>query len=86
MPAWVGVRVYADDGFLGSVQAALSSTPPGMVDHLVVRVQMAFRKTRLPAIPMTRLVAFAPAENVARVTGTRSELASMSACRPRDAA
>ena len=38
---WVGVRVYADDGFLGSVAGgALDAPGPGSVDHLVVRVQV----------------------------------------------
>jgi len=74
---WVGVRVYADDGFLGTVQAALSSTRTGVIDQLVVRVRMPLRRQRFPVIAIDRLAAFAPAENVARVTGSRRELANM---------
>jgi hypothetical protein len=75
---WVGIRLYADDGYLGIVEAALSTTRSETVDLLIVRVRMPFWKLRHPIVPATRVVVCTPAENVARVTGTRSELARMS--------
>jgi hypothetical protein len=81
-PLWVGVRVYADDGYLGVVTAVLSTMRPGNRGLLVVRSRSRFRRHRLVSVPVSRLMAFSPAENVARATGSRRTLADLSAVPP----
>ena len=81
-PLWVGVRVYADDGYLGIVTAVLSTLRPDSGELLLVRSRTRFRNNRLVLVPVTRLLAFSPVENVARATGSRRELADLSAAPP----
>ena len=76
--AWIGIRVYADDGYLGVVETALSTSGRETADFLVVRVRRRLRRNRLPVVPVARVLSCAPAENVARVSGTRHELTGMS--------
>ena len=79
-PAWIGIRVYADDGYLGEVESALPTGGLEPLRALIVRTRARLWKTRFPAIPVSRVVACTPREHVARVAGTRRELSSMSEC------
>lgn len=76
--AWVGVRVYADDGYLGEVEGTVPADGPLPAAALIVRARTRFWRTRFPVIPVSRVVACTPSERVARVAGTRPELLSMS--------
>ncbi len=76
--AWAGLRVYADDGYLGEVAEALPADAHQPVDALIVRVRTWLWKTRLPVIPVSRVVACTPRERVARVAGSRRELTRLS--------
>ena len=78
MAAWTGIRVYADDGYLGEVEATVPSSRSPLAEAVIVRARVRFWKTRFPVIPLSRVVACTPCERVARVAGTRQELASMS--------
>ena len=83
--AWVGMHVYADDGYLGEVTEALPADAHQPADALIVRARTWLWKTRLPVIPMSRVVACTPREHVARVAGGRRELSRLSEHAPLDA-
>lgn len=76
--AWTGIRVYADDGYLGEVKATVPSSRSPLAEAVIVRARVRFWKNRFPVIPLSRIVACTPCERVARVAGTRQELSSMS--------
>ena len=69
-------RVYAADGFVGVVEAALCHAGDE-VDYLVVRVHRHFR-TRYPVIPATRVVHCEPLAGIVHVAGTRRDLMRLS--------
>ena len=71
--AWVGVRVYADDGYLGEAERALPANELEPLEAFVVRTRARFWKIRFPVIPVSRVVACTPRENVVRVAGTRRD-------------
>ena len=77
--AWTGIRVFADDGYLGIVESTLpAAARPDTAAFLIVHTRMPFWKRRLLVIPLSRVVACTPVDSVARVTGSRRELASVS--------
>jgi len=78
MAAWTGTRVYADDGYLGEVEATVPSSRGPRAEAVIVRARVRVWKTRFPVIPLSRIVACTPCERVARASGTRRELLSLS--------
>jgi hypothetical protein len=75
--AWVGMHVYADDGYLGEVVTVLPADAEQPVEALIVRVRTWLWKARLAAIPLSRVVACTPREHLARVVGRRRELSKL---------
>ncbi len=67
-----GFRVYADDGFLGEIEATLGSRAD-TVDYLVVRVRHWFRTFR-PVLPARYVIECEPLDGTVVVVGTRREL------------
>lgn len=67
-----GFRVYADDGFLGEIEATLGSRAD-TVDYLVVRVRHWLR-TYHPVLPARYVVECEPLDGIVVVAGTRREL------------
>ena len=67
-----GFRVYADDGFLGEIEATLGARAD-TVDYLVVRVRHWFR-TSHPVIPARYVVECEPLDGIVAVAGTRRDL------------
>lgn len=67
-----GFRVYADDGFLGKIEATLGARAD-TVDYLVVRVRHWFR-TSHPMIPARHVVECEPLDGIVVVAGRRREL------------
>lgn len=75
--AWIGVRVYADDGYLGEVARAIPADGVEPAEALIVRARTHLWKTHFPVIPVSRVAACTLHEHVARVAGNRHELLSM---------
>ena len=71
-PTCSGFRVYADDGFLGEIEATLG-TRADSVDYLVVRARRWLR-TRHPVIPSRYVVECEPLDGIVVLAGTRREL------------
>lgn len=67
-----GFRVYADDGFLGEIEATLGARAD-TVDYLVVRVRHWFR-TFHPVIPARHVIECEPLDGIVVVVGTRRDL------------
>lgn len=67
-----GFRVYADDGFLGEIEATLGSRAD-TVDYLVVRVRHWLRTFR-PVLPARYVVECEPLDGIVVVAGTRRDL------------
>lgn len=67
-----GFRVYADDGFLGEIEATLGARAD-TVDYLVVRVRHWLRTYR-PVLPARYVVECEPLDGTVVVAGTRREL------------
>lgn len=70
-----GFRVYADDGYLGEIEATLGARAD-TVDYLVVRVRHWFRTFR-PVLPARYVVECEPADGIVVVAGTRRELRAL---------
>ena len=83
-PSWVGVHVYANDGYLGEVERALPVNELEPLEAFVVRTRARLWKIRFPVIPVSRVVACTPREHVVRVAGTRRELSSLNERMPLD--
>ena len=70
-----GFRVYADDGFLGEIEATLGARAD-TVDYLVVRVRHWLRTCR-PVLPARYVIECEPLDGIVVVAGTRRELRSL---------
>lgn len=70
-----GFRVYADDGFLGEIEATLGARDD-TIDYLVVRVRHWLR-TRRPVLPARSVIECEPLDGIVVVAGTRRELRSL---------
>jgi hypothetical protein len=69
--ASTGFRVYAADGYLGTVETTLGGDPDD-ADFIVVRVRH-WGRTRHPVIPARRVVECAPLDGLIVVAGSRRQ-------------
>jgi hypothetical protein len=72
-----GFRVFADDGLLGEVEAALCASRTDVPEYFVVRVRGRLRN-RFPVIAAGRVVDIHPHEQIVFVAGPRRALARLS--------
>lgn len=71
-----GFRVFADDGYLGVVEAALFQIRLDKPDYFVARVRR-WVGSRYPVIAVSRVVTVYPPDRILFVAGSRSELARL---------
>lgn len=75
-----GFRVYADDGYLGEIEATLGARAD-IADYLVVRARHWLR-TCHPVLPARYVVECEPLDGIVVVAGTRRELRSLAELPP----